>query len=174
MHICNWYHSDVTDIHYIHGYVAAHCKKSPCFLLSPFFTPLCSPFAPLYLLGTLLAVIGSVHLVPRLLVNWSSHFPPLAHIPLIPKSQPPLGFSRSKYTLIRATRETGSQDPAQLHTKQMIVLYMELQEIQAREYLSYSDRWLINTGLSRKMDKHPSCAWQGRLAAVNNKILCLG
>jgi hypothetical protein len=37
------------------------------------FTPILLPFAPLstllHLLGTLLAVTGSVHLVPRLLVN---------------------------------------------------------------------------------------------------------
>ncbi len=51
------------------------------FLISPYdlykayspFTPLLLPFVPLsilfHLLGTLLAVTGSVHLVPRLLVN---------------------------------------------------------------------------------------------------------
>jgi hypothetical protein len=38
-------------------------------LLSLFSIPFCSPFVSPYLLGTLLAVIGSVHLVPRLLVN---------------------------------------------------------------------------------------------------------
>jgi hypothetical protein len=69
MHIFNWYHSNVqafiiyrsTDYN-IHG----------TFLL-PFYLPLLFPFAPLstpfYLLGTLLAVTGSVHLGLRLLVN---------------------------------------------------------------------------------------------------------
>ncbi len=55
------------------------------------FTSLCwFPFVPLsvsfYLLGTLLAVTGSVHPVPRLLANWSPHlhpspFPPHSEIP---------------------------------------------------------------------------------------------
>jgi hypothetical protein len=34
-------------------------EQSPCFLLSSFPIPFCSPFISLYLLGTLLAVIGS-------------------------------------------------------------------------------------------------------------------
>jgi hypothetical protein len=50
------------------------------------------PFpGPLYLLGTLLAVTGSVHPGPRLLVNWSHHFHPSPSVPhLLPiqKSQP--------------------------------------------------------------------------------------
>ncbi len=50
---------------------------SPCSLSPPADSPL-SPFVPLsnlfYLLGTLLAVTGSVHLGLRLLVNW----PPLS------------------------------------------------------------------------------------------------
>jgi hypothetical protein len=62
-----------------------------------FFSPFCSPFVSPYLLGTLLAVTGSVHLVPRLLVNWSSHFPPLVHIPPIPKSWPPGVFQIQIY-----------------------------------------------------------------------------
>jgi hypothetical protein len=33
--------------------------QSPCFLLFPFLIPFCPPFISLYLLGTLLAVIGS-------------------------------------------------------------------------------------------------------------------
>ncbi len=52
---------------------------SPCLNL-PLLTLLCSPLPPFYLLGTLLAVTGSVHLGPRLLVNW----PALSH----PSSQP--------------------------------------------------------------------------------------
>ncbi len=83
-----------------------------CSPLSPL--PFCSPFVPLYLLGTLLAVIGSVHLVPRLHVNWSSHFPPLALIPLIPKSRPPWGFPDLNIPSLGLHRETGSQDPAHI------------------------------------------------------------
>ncbi len=69
MHIYNWYHSDVTGIHYVHEYVIVYYRAIPLLLLSLFSIPFCSPFVSLYLLGTLLAVIGSVHLVPRLLVN---------------------------------------------------------------------------------------------------------
>ncbi len=41
----------------------------------------------------------------------TSHFPPLSHIPPIPKSRPP-AVPRSKYTFIRTTSEPGSQDRA--------------------------------------------------------------
>ena len=67
MHIYNWYHSDVTGIHYVHEYVTMYYRAIPLLSVSLF------PFAPhsslSYLLGTLLAVTGSAHLVPRLLVN---------------------------------------------------------------------------------------------------------
>jgi hypothetical protein len=52
------------------GYnVQLYMAHSPCFYLPlpvPLVLPLCTPF---YLLGTLLAVTGIVHLSPRLLVN---------------------------------------------------------------------------------------------------------
>jgi hypothetical protein len=54
----------------------------PLAFISPCRFPFVSPLLPLYLLGTLLAVTGSVHLGLRLLVNW----PPLSH-PL-PKPSP--------------------------------------------------------------------------------------
>jgi hypothetical protein len=58
-----------TDMDYNVQLYTAH---SPSFYL-PLLTPLCLPFAPLpiplYLLGTLLAVTGSVHPGLRLLVN---------------------------------------------------------------------------------------------------------
>ncbi len=104
MHIYNWYHSNVTGIHYVHEHRLQRVQDNP---LASYFSPFSfAPHSyPLYLLGTLLAVIGSVHLVSRLLVNWSSHFPPLAHLPPIPKSRPP-EFPRSKYTFIRMTSRT--------------------------------------------------------------------
>ncbi len=89
-----------------------HIIGNPLLFFLPF---LCSPFVPFYLLGTLLAVIGSVHLVSRLLVNWSFHFPPLAHIPLTPKSRPPWGFPDLNIHSLGLYRETGSQDPAHLY-----------------------------------------------------------
>jgi hypothetical protein len=69
MHIYNWYHSNVTDIHYVHGlWITIYMAQSPCFLF-PFAEPLFAPLSdPLYL-ETLLAVTGSVHLGLRLLVN---------------------------------------------------------------------------------------------------------
>jgi hypothetical protein len=68
MHIYNWYHSITTGIHlytrtqlYVHG-------AFPLLYYLPLL-PL-FPFSdPLHLLGTLLAVTGSVHLGLRLLVN---------------------------------------------------------------------------------------------------------
>jgi hypothetical protein len=59
MHIYNWYHSDSTGIHYVHEYVTVYFRAFP--LLSAFLFPIpfCSSFVSLYLLGTLLAVIGS-------------------------------------------------------------------------------------------------------------------
>ncbi len=74
------------------------------------FTFLCRfPFAPLsvpfYLLGTLLAATGSVHPVPRLLVNWSLHLHPSPF-----RNPDPLGFPPDKCApLLRRHRNTGSQ-----------------------------------------------------------------
>jgi hypothetical protein len=75
MYMHDWYHSNVSGILYIHGHncnVQLYTVHSPCLYL-PLQVPLCLPFAPLlaplYLLGTLLAVTGSVHLGLRLLVN---------------------------------------------------------------------------------------------------------
>ncbi len=69
---------------------------SPCFL-SPLADSLLLPFlTSLYLLGTLLAVIGSVHLGLRFLVNWpplSQHF--LQSLPP-PNSQNP-GYQAPHY-----------------------------------------------------------------------------
>jgi hypothetical protein len=69
MHIYNWYHSNVTDIHYVHEYNYNIHGAIPLL----FYLPLLNPFAPLsnplHLLGTLLAVTGSVHLGLRLLAN---------------------------------------------------------------------------------------------------------
>jgi hypothetical protein len=109
MHIYNWYLSNTTGIHYVHEH-RLRVRNNP---LTSCFSPF--PFAPhsypLYLLGTLLAVIGSVHIVSRLLVNWSSHFPPLVHIPPIPKS--PLVSPDQNIHSLGRHREPGSQDRAQ-------------------------------------------------------------
>ncbi len=56
---------------------------SPCFFISPCWSPLLPSLTPFYLLGTLLAVTGSVHLGLRLLVNW----PPLSQP--FPQTLPP-------------------------------------------------------------------------------------
>jgi hypothetical protein len=70
--IYNWYLSSIQSFQYIHEhelqYTFIH-GALPLLLISPChftFLPLCTPF---YLLGTLLAVIGIVHLGLRLLVN---------------------------------------------------------------------------------------------------------
>ncbi len=83
MHIYNWCHSTLqafiiyTNTDYnLHGAV-------PLLFVSPCWFPFAPLSNPLYLLGTLLAVTGSVHLCLRLLVNW----PPLSQP--FPQSLPP-------------------------------------------------------------------------------------
>ncbi len=71
---------------------------SPCFLSPLADSPLLPFLIPLYFLGTLLAVTGSVHLGIRLLVNW----PPLSQ----PFPQPsPLQIPRTQVTK-RLTKTT--------------------------------------------------------------------
>jgi hypothetical protein len=68
---------------YTRTQITIYMAHSPCFL-SPLADSLLLPFlTPFYLLGTLLAVTGSVHLGLRLLVNW----PPLSQPS--PQSLPP-------------------------------------------------------------------------------------
>jgi hypothetical protein len=75
VHIYNWYHSITTSIHLCTRtqIICIICTwHIPLALLSPLagpFAPLTPLSDPLHLLGTLLAVIGSVHLGLRLLVN---------------------------------------------------------------------------------------------------------
>ncbi len=89
MHIYNWYHLDIEGIHYVHEHVTVYFWVIPllsAFLFSFPFAPHSSPFT--YLEPSLLWQ-DPIHLVPRLLVNWSPRFPSPTHIPLIPKSRPP-------------------------------------------------------------------------------------
>ncbi len=79
MHIYNWHHSNATGIHYVHEYRLQYTWRIPL----AFDSPLLPLLTPLYLLGTLLAVTGSVHLGLRLLVNWPSLSQPF------PQSLPP-------------------------------------------------------------------------------------
>ncbi len=73
MYIHNWYHSDVTSILYVHEHRLQYTWRIPLASFSPLADSPLSPLDPLstpfYLLGTLLAVTGSVHLGLRLLVN---------------------------------------------------------------------------------------------------------
>ncbi len=70
MYIYNWCHSNVTGTHYIHEHRLQYTWRIPLAFLSPLADSPLLPFpTPLYLLGTLLAVTGSVHLGLRLLVN---------------------------------------------------------------------------------------------------------
>ncbi len=92
MYMHNWYHSNVSSILYIHGHnhnVQLYMAHSPCFYL-PLQISLCLPFCPLfYLLRTLLAVTGSVHLGLRLLVNWPPLSQPFTQTLPPPNSQNP-------------------------------------------------------------------------------------
>jgi hypothetical protein len=66
----NWYHSNVSAILYIHEHRLQCTWRIPLAFCLPLVDSLLLPFlTPFYLLGTLLAVTGSVHLGLRLLVN---------------------------------------------------------------------------------------------------------
>jgi hypothetical protein len=77
--------------------------QSPCFLLFPFFIPFWSPFVSLYLLGTLLAVIGSCPPRSQVACKLISPFPypspytPLSKIPT-PWGLPELNMHITKTT----------------------------------------------------------------------------
>ncbi len=98
----NWYLSLIQTFHYIYGrrYIYTW-RNSPGSFALPLPTPHLSPFrVPLYLLGTLLAVTGIVHLSLRLLVNLP-HFPHTS--PISPP--PPLQIPRTP-TAQRLTKTT--------------------------------------------------------------------
>jgi hypothetical protein len=105
MHIYNWYQSIATVILLCtQTQITIYMAHSPCFL-SPLAGSLLLPLpTPFYLLGTLLAMTGSVHHGLRLLVNW----PPLSQpfpqsLPLqIPRTQ--VTQSLTKTTLRRIWR----------------------------------------------------------------------
>ncbi len=103
MHIYNWYHSDVTSIHYVHEYIIVNYRAIPLLFAFPISL---FPFAP--------HLSPLTYLEPSLL--WqdpSSSFPvcswtdlpislPLFIYPSSQNPDPP-GFPRSKYTFIRTT-----------------------------------------------------------------------
>ncbi len=90
MHIYNWYHPNITGIHYIHKHSLQYTWRIPL-AFSPCWLPFAPLSNPLYLLGTLLAVTGSVHLGLRLFVNW----PPLSQP--FPRSLPPPNSQNPSY-----------------------------------------------------------------------------
>jgi hypothetical protein len=52
MHIYNWYHTNVSDIFYVHEHGLQYTWRIPLAFCLPLPIPLCSPFYPLYLLLT--------------------------------------------------------------------------------------------------------------------------
>ncbi len=113
MHTYNWYHSDITGIHYVHKYITVYYKAIPLLSAFPFPTPFCSPFVSLYLLGTLLAVIASPP--PRSWVARKLIFPFPCPYPYTPHSKipTPRGLPDPNIHSLGRHREPGSQDPAQ-------------------------------------------------------------
>ncbi len=98
----------ITGNHYVHNIECiewtTYYGAIPLLSTFPFLIPFCPPFVSLYLLGTLLAVIGPVHLGPRLLVNWSPHFHPLP-IPSPFQNSHPLGFPELNMHLTKTTSQ---------------------------------------------------------------------
>jgi hypothetical protein len=113
MHIYNWYHSDITGIHYVHEYVTVYYRAIPLLSASLFPIPFCHPSISLYLLGTLLAVIGSHP--PRSQVTRKLIFPFPSPYPYTPHSKipTPRGLPDPNIHSLGRHREPGSQDPAQ-------------------------------------------------------------
>ncbi len=101
MHIYNWYHSNVTGIHYVHEYRLQYIWRLPLAFYLPLLIPFCSPFWPLFTyMETLLAVTGSAHLGLRLLVNWLPISHPLPQSLPPPNSRNP-GYQRPTMTTLR-------------------------------------------------------------------------
>jgi hypothetical protein len=104
MHIYNGYHSIAAVILlYTRTQITIYMACSPCFS-SPLADSLLLPFStPFYLLGTLLAVTGSVHLGLRLLVNWPPLSQPFPQTLPPPNSQNP-GYPAPPKTTLRRIR----------------------------------------------------------------------
>jgi hypothetical protein len=86
MHIYNWYHSDITGTHYVHEYVTVYYRTIPLLFA---FSVLHSLLLPIRLpLLTWNPPCCDRIRPPRSQVarKLIFPFPPLAHIPLIPKS----------------------------------------------------------------------------------------
>jgi hypothetical protein len=89
----------------MYTYITVHCRSIPLLSAFSFLIPFCSPFVSHYLLGTLLAVIGSRP--PRSQVARKLIFPFPSPYPYTPHSKIPTpGSPRSKYTFIRTTSRT--------------------------------------------------------------------
>jgi hypothetical protein len=97
MHIYNWYHSNIPDIHYIHEHRLQYTWHIPLAFSPLADSPLLLFLTPFFLLGTLLAVTGSVHLDLRLLVNW----PPLSQP--FPQTLPPPNSQNPDYPRLTKT-----------------------------------------------------------------------
>jgi hypothetical protein len=95
-----------TGNHYVHAYRMnnAIMAQSPCFLLFPFLIPFCLPFISLYLLGTLLAVIGSRPPWSQVARKLISPFPSPPHSLPIPKSRT-WGFPELNAHLTKTTSQ---------------------------------------------------------------------
>ncbi len=81
-------------------------EQSPCFLLFPFLIHFCPPFVSLYLLGTLLAVIGSCPPRSQVARKLISPFP--SPSPYTPHSKipTPWGFPELNMRLTKTTSRT--------------------------------------------------------------------
>jgi hypothetical protein len=86
--------------------------QSPCFLLFPFLISLCPLLIPFYLLGTLLAVIGSRPPWSQVARKLISPFPSPPHSLPFPKSRP-LGFPELNMHLTKMTSRIWLTSPEQ-------------------------------------------------------------
>jgi hypothetical protein len=114
-------------IHSLHTYarhISTYVHDLPLVPLVPLV-----PLIPLvYLLGTLLAVSGSVHLFSLLLVNWPPFVLPVAHVlPLskipTPRGFPDLNIHSIRMTLWTKSRRSRTPIPIPIHCKKSLAKF---------------------------------------------------
>ncbi len=97
----------------VHEYVTVHYRAIPLLSAFPIPIPFCSPFVSLYLLGTLLAVIGSrqphSEVAHKLIFPFPSPYPYTPHSKILT----PRGLPDPNIHSLGQHPEPGSQDPAQ-------------------------------------------------------------
>jgi hypothetical protein len=128
MHIYNWYHSDVTGIHYVHECITVHHRAIPLLFAFSFLHSLLHPIRlPLLTWNPPCCdrIRPPCSQVARKLI-----FPFPSPCPYTPHSKipTPRSFPDPNIHSLGRHREPGSQDPVQLHFKSLWTLILSSAE----------------------------------------------